>query len=362
MRASTVLAVGFAGIVAVAAIVSGVRGAGRGGGDSPAATTSGTASASAVTTSTAAIPVGDLRRLPTPEAGAYAGLLVAFDALSCEPTRIVLATMTADASPGPPTCSIWPSPAGRRFARTGPPGLEEVLVATSPETAGADTGFSYAPGARNGALTVTDDGSVAICGGASVRVWHDGRTQTPLAFTPVDGVFEERCVTGALGTGVVRLGDDRRSLVDVRTRRVVRRLAEPVGVPLAGLISSPDGLVMALDITDGTPQGTVYAEDGSVVVPRLPLGNATRFRKLLLARGGGAVALLTARGWQITNLRTGLNITAPGGTRITDVAFSPDGASFVATTEVGILFAAVRGLAPTALLPGTFQAVVWLPA
>ena len=357
MRASTLLAVGVAGAVAVAAVVSGVRSSGD---DSPAATTA-VAATTAATTTTEEIPVGDLRRLPQPAAGAYAGHLVVFDALTCQPLRIVLPAVTKAASEAPPICNIWPSPGGKAFARTGPPELVEVHVAAPLETAGTDAGVTFAPGARDGALTITDDGTVAVCDGARVRVSLGGRVQTLLAFTPVEGVFDERCVTGALGTRVVRLGDDRRTLVDVRTRQVVRRLAQPVLAPLAGLTSAPDGLVIAIDVADGTPQGVVYAADGTVAVPRRPVGAATRFRKLLLARGGGAVAILTSRGWQITSLRSGLTMTQPGGARVTDVAFSPAGDAVAATTDVGILFAAVPGLAPTALLPGTFQVVAWLP-
>jgi hypothetical protein len=359
MRASTLLAVGVAGAVAAAAVVSGVRG---NGGDSGAATTAASTPATTATTTTTAeeIPVGDLRRLPQPAAGAYAGHLVVFDSLTCQPLRIVLPTLTKEASAAPPICNIWPSPGGKAFARTGPPELEEVHVAAALETAGTDAGVTFAPGARDGALTITDDGTVAVCDGARVRVSRGGRVQTLLAFTPVEGVFDERCVTGALGTRVVRLGDDRKTLVDVRTRQVVRHLAEPLRAPLAGLTSAADGLVIAIDVADGTPQGVVYAADGTVAVPRRPVGAATRFRKLLLARGGGAVAILTGRGWQITSLRSGLTMAQPGGARVTDVAFSPAGDAVAATTEVGILFAAVPGLAPTALLPGTFQGVAWL--
>jgi hypothetical protein len=338
--------------------VSGVRDSG---GDSPAATTAAsTPAATATATTTADIPVGDLRRLAQPAAGAYAGHLVVFDALTCQPLTIVLPTVAKEASEAPPICNIWPSPGAKAFALTGPPELEEVHVAATLETAGTDAGVTYAPGARDGALTITDDGTVAVCDGARVRVSRGGRVQTLLAFTPVEGVFDERCVTGALGARVVQLGADRSTLVDLRTRKVVRRLAEPVLAPLAGLTSAPDGLVIAIDVADGTPHGVVYAEDGTVAVPRRPVGAATRFRKLELARGGGAVAILTGRGWQITSLRSGLTMAQPGGARVTDVAFSPAGDAVAATTEVGILFAAVPGLAPTALLPGTFQGVVWL--
>ena len=68
MRASTLLVVGFAGVVAVAAVVSGIRGSGDD--DSPAATTVATTTAStsaAPATTAAGFPVGDLRRLAPPD-------------------------------------------------------------------------------------------------------------------------------------------------------------------------------------------------------------------------------------------------------------------------------------------------------
>ena len=361
MRASTLLVVGFAGVVAVAAVVSGIRGSGDD--DSPAATTVATTTAStsaAPATTAAEFPVGDLRRLAPPAAGAYDGDLVLFDALSCEPTKIALAALTVEPTEAPTSCVVWTSPGGTAFAHVGPPNLEDVRVSSAPEDEGTDTGLTFFPGTRNGPLTVTDDGTVAVCDGESVRVSHDGRVQTLRTFTN-NGQFDERCITGALGASVIQLGADRRSLVDLRTRRVVRRLAERVHGPLVGLVASSDGLLMAIDINDGTPSGVVYAADGAVATARQPLGTSSRFRKLLLARGGGAIAMLTSRGWQVTNLTTGLNINAPGGAQITDVAFAEAGDKFAATTEVGVLLAAVPGLAPKALLPGRYQALLWLP-
>lgn len=324
------------------------------------ATTVATTTATAPSPTAAEFPVGDLRRLPAPAPGTHDGDLVVFDALTCNPLQIDLATLAISPSTAPASCVVWSSPGGTAFAHVGPPNLEEVQVGAAPEEVGIDAHVSFAPGTRNGALTVTDDGTVAVCDGESVRVSHDGRVQTLRTFTS-DGQFDERCITGALGASVIQLRGDRRSLVDLLTRKVVRRLAEPVNRPLAGLVSSSDGLVMAIDIHDGTPSGVVYGPDGDVLVPRQPLGTSTRFRKLLLARGGGAIAMLTSRGWQVTNTKTGLNINAPGGAPITDVAFSAAGDEFAAATQVGILLAVVPGLAPKALLPGTYQALVWLP-
>ena len=358
MRGSTLLAVGVAGVVVVAAVVSGIRGAG--GGDSPVATTDATTTTAPPARTASEFPVGDLRRLAPPAPGTYDGDLVLFDALSCEPTKIVLATLADEPTPAPASCVVWSSPGGSAYAHVGPPNLEEVRVASSPEKDGTDAHLSFSPGTRNGPLTVTDDGTVAVCDGESVRVSRDGRVQTLRTFTS-DGQFDERCITGALGASVIQLSADRRSLVDLRTRRVVRRLAEPADGPLAGLVASADGLVMAIDINEGTPSGVLYGADGSVLVARQPLGTSSRFRKLLLARGGGAIAMLTSRGWQVTNLTTGLNINAPGGAQITDVAFSAAGDTFAATTEAGVLLAAVPGLAPKALLPGRYQALAWLP-
>ncbi len=359
MRGSTLLVVGIAGVVVVAAVVSGVRGGGDD--DSPAApATVAVTTATAPATTASAFPVGDLRRLAPPDPGTYDGQLVLFDARSCEPAKLGLATLTDEETTAPPSCVVWSSPGGTAFAHVGAPNLEDVHVAPSPEDDGIDSRVTFSAGTRNGPLTVTDDGTVAVCDGSSVRVSHDGRVQTLRTFTN-DGQFDERCITGALGASVVQLGADRRSLVDLRTRQVVRRLTARVRAPLVGLVASSDGLVLAIDINEGTPSGVVYAVDGSVATSRQPLGTSSRFRKLLLARGGGAIAMLTSRGWQVTNLTTGLNINAPGGAQITDVAFAQAGDEFAATTQVGVLLAAVPGLEPKALLPGRFQALVWLP-
>jgi hypothetical protein len=344
-----------AGVVAIAAVVSGVRSGG--GDDSPAATD---ATAATITATAEAIPVGDLRRLPPPQPGTYAGSLVAFDALTCQPEWIDLATVTRRASPARPACNVWSSPGGTAFARTGPPELEEVRVAATPDTAGTDAGITYPAGPTHGALAITDDGTVAVCDGTSIHLSRAGRVQTLPALVPVDTQFADRCIIGALGARVIHLADNGGSFVDLATGRSVRRLAKPASMPLAGLASSPDGLVIAIDVLDGAPEGVVYGVDGNVVVPSTPVGDRTGYRKVLLSPGGRAVAVLTARGWQITSLESGASITAPGGARIIDVAFSPDGRAFAATTEAGILFAAVGNLAPASLLPGTFRAVAWL--
>ncbi len=359
MRISTVLVVGAAGIVAAAAIVSSVRGSGD---DSSVAPSPGAAATTAPTTTRAAIPIGDVRRLPALAAGTYTGQIFGFTSNLCVVVAVDLTTLAVTGPGGvPDACSIWVSPGNRALASRRPPPNDGKPVLTTTEFTARpeETGLSYVPGRSPGALTVADDGAIAVCDGTSVRIARNGRVQTVRRFTPVDGVFEERCVTGAVGRRIVRLGDDRRSLVDVATHRVVRRLATAVPTPVAAITSSSDGLVLIADLADGPPQGTVYDESGRVVAARTPIGHGVSIRKLVLARDAGAVAVQSARGWEITNLLSKKTLVAPGGERVNDVAFSPDGDAVALATDNGVVFASVSSLTPTALLAEAYQAVAW---
>jgi hypothetical protein len=364
MRGSTLLAVGVAGAVALAAIVSGIRGSG---GDSPEAAptpAAGTAAATTTTTTTEpALPIGDVRRLPALTKDAYPGRLFGFTAGLCEVVVADLATFEITNPAGVENvCTIWPSPGEKALAsRRPPPDDAAVLVARVVDGRAEETGIDYVPGRASGALTVSDDGTVAACDGTSVRVARAGRVQTALEFTPVDGLFDERCVTGAVGKRIVQLGDDRRSLMDVATRKIARKLAEPVRSPVVALTSSADGLVIVADLADGPPQGTVFDRAGNVVMARAQIARGVAIRKMILARGGGAVAVQSARGWEVTNLSSRTTLVAPGGARINDVTFSPDGTVAALATEHGVVFADVSNLAPKAFWPQKFQALVWLP-
>ena len=226
-----------------------------------------------------------------------------------------------------------------------------------PEASGVD----YDPG-NKGALTVTDDGAVATCDGSNVVLGRNGRGRTVRSFTPLHNGFDERCVTGAIGGSVVRLGDDRRSLVDVTSGRVVRRLAAPARTSIVAIVTSSDGYVLIADREDGTPRGTVYAPSGAVAIPRQPIGRDVNVRKAVLARRGAAVALQTSLGWDITSLRNGHALVAPGGARVTDVAFSPDATAVAETTDAGVVFADLPELTPRLFMDRPARAVAWFPA
>ena len=356
MRASTLLAVGVAGAVAVAAVVSGVRGGG-----SPDAAT--TATAQTPTATAPAFPVGDIRRLPELKAGSYPGRLLGFTANLCLVVVTGLADFTVTKSASVRSvCTIWPSP-GLQAMASRPPPPDDSAVFISPVIDGRsdESGLDYVPGRSSGALTVADDGAVAACDGTTVRLGRMGRVQTVRRFTPGDGLFDERCVTGAIGRRIVQLGDDRTSLVDVVTHRVVRRLATPIASPVVAITSSPDGFVLIADLADGPPQGTVFGSAGTVARERTGIGRGVSIRKLVLAKAGIAVAVQSSRGWEITNLLSHKRLIAPGGARVNDVAFSPDGDAVALATERGVVFANVSDLTPRALLPAVFRALAWLP-
>jgi hypothetical protein len=359
MRGSTVLVVGVTGVVVVAAVVSSFRG----GGDSSGAPAATTAAATTPTLTTPALPVGDVRRLPPVTPGAYPGRLFAFTSNLCVVVVTDLTTFRVT-NPGGVgnACTIWPSPGNVALASQEPP-PDDAAVRVAPVFDGRsdDTGLRYVPGNAPGGLSVADNGDVAACYGTSVRLSHEGRVQTVRAFTPVDGQFDERCVTGAIGRRIVQLGDDRTSLVDVTTHRVVRRLAAAVRSPVVAIASSPDGLVLIADLADGPPQGTVFGRSGKVLYPRTPIARGVAIRKLVLSRDGIAAAVQSSRGWDVTNLQSHKTLIAPGRARVDDVAFSPDGDTVALATENGVVFAQVADLTPRTVLTQSYQALAWLP-
>ena len=361
MKPSTGVAVGVAGVVAVAAIASGVKSAiDRSEGS---ATTAATPAAVPAAGATTALPIGDVRRLPPLAAGEYEGRLVLYSSDQCRPIVVDLAHIQATRVAGMlPACSVWVSPRLEQLAAlTLPPQEQEVMTATAIDGLPEASGVDYDPG-NTGALTVTDDGAVATCDGSNVILGRNGRARTIRAFTPLHNGFDERCVTGAIGRSVVRLGADRRSLVDVTSGRVVRRLAAPARKLLVAIVTSSDGYVLIADREDGTPRGTVYAPSGAVAIPRQPIGRDVTVRKAVLAKGGAAVALQTSLGWDITSLTNGHALVAPGGARVTDVAFSPNATAVAETTDAGVVFADLPELTPRLFMDRPARAVVWFPA
>jgi hypothetical protein len=358
VKASTAIAVGAAAVVAVAAVASGLKSALGSSGSADTATTA-TATATGGTT-TAALPVGDVRRLPPLTAGEYEGRLVLYTGSDCRPVIVNLAHIESTSpSAMSAACSVWLSPGLTKLAASLPPPTEhEVMTATAVAGPPVPSGVDYDPG-NTGALTVTDDGAVATCDGSRVVLGRDGHVRAVRTFTPLDNGFDERCVTGAVGDAVVRLGDDRRSLVDAATGRIVRRLATPARASIIAIASSSDGLVLIADTEDGTPQGTVYGRDGRVAVRRQPIGRGVTVRKVVLGRAARAVALQSSRGWDITSLTNGHTLVSPGGARVTDVAFSPDATAVAETTDAGVVFADLPELTPRLFLDTPAKAVAW---
>ncbi len=374
MRAGAAVAVGAAGLVAAAAVATGIRGAIRHDDAAPAAAeTAATASTATTTaappaavpgTTAPTLPVGDLRRLPKPRAGDLDGTLLIYSAGLCYPIIVDLARLVSTSNSRIGACNEWVSPGGRQVALTLPPPENGELRTETPLQASPprDTGLPYVPG-EAAAVTVTDDGTVAICDGRHVLVARHGRVRTARTLTPAAAGFDERCVTGAIGAEVVQLADDRRRLVDAVSGATVRRLAAPVRQPVAAIASSSDGDVLVADTVDGILQGTVYGPDGSVLISRRPVGRAHTVRKAELARGGTVVALQTEHGWDITSLANSHTLAfTPGGFQALDVAFAPDGHAVAAATVHGVVFATLPDLTPRWLIQLPAQGVGWFPA
>ena len=119
MRASTVLAVGFAGVVAVAAVASGIRGSGDD--DSPAATTVATTrhrrrprrpprprNSRSATSAACPARCGGIRWRSGPVRRAELRADV-----------IALAALTVEPTEAPTSCVVWTSPGGTAFAHVG---------------------------------------------------------------------------------------------------------------------------------------------------------------------------------------------------------------------------------------------------
>ena len=194
VKPSTGVAVGVAGVVAVAAVASGLKSAldGSGGGT--------TAAAPAAGPTTTALPIGDVRRLPPLAAGDYEGRLVLYSGGQCRAVIVNLAHIEPLPSGNvSPACSVWVSPGLQKLATIlPPPNDHEVITATAIKGRPEASGVDYDPG-NKGALTVTDDGAVATCDGSNVVLGRNGRARTVRSFTPLHNGFDERCVTGAIG-------------------------------------------------------------------------------------------------------------------------------------------------------------------
>jgi hypothetical protein len=367
MNRSTLGVVGVVGVVVLAAAGTGLQSALRGHGSEPApdaaaappATTAPATTGPATTAE--AIPVGDIRRLPRPRPGELHGALAVWSTGDCLPVamhldRLVSTTVGTMRS----GCAVWTSPDDRRMALV-PYHAEQVVAARAFADRGGETGLRYTQFDPPN-VTVADDGSVASCDATHVRVARDGKVITVRSFFVSEAVNDERCTTGAVGASIVRLSADRRHLVDVVSGRTVRRLPRPVPPAVVAIASSADGYVAVADGADGPPSAVVYAPSGAVATARRRIGQPGAVGELVVAKGGTAVALGTANGWTVTNLRTGRTLTGPGGSLVLDVAFSPDGTMLAAATLTGIVFARVADLAPRWFLDFPSQAIGWFPA
>jgi hypothetical protein len=360
VKRSTLVAGGAVALVAAAAVVSGVKGlvdrhAGSAG---PMAARAATTPAAPAAT----LPVGDVRRLPKLRPGELQGALLVYVGPRCRPAIVDLAGLRATIdNTMVSACTVEVSPDGTMLA-FGPPGGGTGSVFTARAIVGPtfDSGLQVLPFTPS-LVTVADDGAVAVCDGSSVLLARGLRVRPVRTFTSA-GLDDERCVTGAIGRSVVRLSGDRRRLVDVATGRTVRRLAEPVRRPVLAIAASADGYVLIADAADKTHRATVYGPAGDVAIARQLIGPGGETSKVVLAKGGVAVALLTPDGWTITSLADGRTLRAPGNALVTDVAFSPDATAVAATTPNGIVFADVPELTPRSFLELPAVAVAWFEA
>ncbi len=358
VKRSSMAVVGAVGLVVVAALISSVAGARHHAGAAPAAASPATSDAPPST-----IPIGDIRRLPPPKPGDLHGALVAWSNVQCRPVLLRLDRLVkTSAGAISPACRVWTSPNDTMLALL--PAeigrLYQARVTAGPTTS---TDLFYVPQPPDPRfVTVADDGSMAVCSGAQVMIWRAGRTHIARSFRPPLTGIDERCVTGALGPDLVRLADDRRHLVDATTGRTLRRMAQPAPRPVVAIAASSDGDIAIADAADGAPTVTVFGPTGAVVHPRQPLGRTEAATKMVLARGGGAIAFQTRGGWTITSLESGHTMSSPGGAFLVDAAFAPDGRTVAAATPIGIVFAALPDLVPRWFLKLPTRAVGWFDA
>ncbi len=202
-------------------------GAGHGGTDRRRGAAATTATAPAATTDPS-LPIGDPRRLPAPQPGELAGVLLPARGI-CVPALVDLA------SPGPPEqlalhvpgCAVAQSPSGRLPRDRHPlrAGGTADRRATTPAPAGtAPRGASTAASAR-GPPVVSDDGAVGTCEFTGPVIDTPRRTRHRPGTCGRDR---------ARTAGLAILQRDRRTLVDAITGRRALRLAAAAARRAAG--------------------------------------------------------------------------------------------------------------------------------
>ncbi len=346
-RLATPLAIAAAVLVAGAALTVSLA-------DDEAATTAPTVSAPAVAT-TPEFPIGDARRLPLPEPGSLAGVLLTADG-ACAPSIVDLAAPAAPGrlAIGTPACAVVTTPSGSQLVgATGvdPEGLPVVVLDTA--SGQTRTARRVHGSAGAGPPVVTDGGSVALCDVDGVHV-DDGRR---------DRTTRGVCARVADGPRVLVLARDRRTLRDARTGRAVIRLARRVSGELPALIASRHGgliAAFAYDVERAFTYVTVFDRTGAVALPRRRLTNGIRVRQAELGDDGVALTLRTEGGWEVHNLRTGDRLRQVGSTAIVAASVAPDGASVAVATTTAIVIVEAATLSPLFAIPASVRAVAWL--
>ncbi len=301
--------------------------------------------------------LGDVRRLPAPEPGAYAGVLLV-GGPSCRPEEIDLATLTRSTGGATPQmCTAWASPSATVVAWVRGDRSPEGLPLRLTDRATGRTAVLGQLVAPTGAGTpaVADDGSLLVCGEDGIRLLVPGNdVRVVRAFTRSAGFLDQRCVAGFVRGRPAGLSDDRTAVVDLLTDETLAILPARIEGQATALVSAGDVVVVG-ELRNGAPAATSSA--GAVAVPT---GQGARIRKALLAPGGALLALRSEAGFEIVDLTNGRRLVRPGGTNFEDVAFSPDGRTIAAATRAGILFIDATTLAPQTLLPGETLGVLWL--
>jgi hypothetical protein len=302
---------------------------------------------------------GDVRDLPPPPPGALSGSFLLISP-GCTVQRYDLRTRQGRPVTGVGTCEGWFSPSGSKavvveepYAGPHSPLLRLDMTTGAPARMGLETGTGY-----QGPPATADDGSALSCTDAGLTIEEaSGRRAT----------HHELCPATVLGSRMVALSADERSIIDARTGQRLYPFDHPNrrgDAYFAGLVASPDGRrlgVVAFNNTAGLSQLTRIDTHTGRSRPPVPLAVFNRYIRLSLSNDGQLLAVLNEGGWEVWNLDRGRQFHRVGGEAVEDVAFSPDSRLIAVATKLGVVIMDGPTLAPRYLLPVLAHRLAWIP-